>query len=192
MMFRSVSILALLLIPGCGSPPLRPDYAAQSQGWCDEAESESDPSKALALYGLALEADPAMARAHLGRAAILEKQSRYSEAERAYSLAVEYALDNRKAEVLVERAGYHQRQARHEAAIRDLDKALSLLSTWPVEGRIVDARLRRAESRLALRNWSDAALDAEAALLAGPDGDQRRRAVDVIERARRLRQEERK
>lgn len=189
------AVFGLLFLSGCGSGPsdsLRPDYAAEARARCDEAESESDPSRALALYGMALVADPAMPRAHLGRAILFEKQGRLPEAERSFSLAVEYAPDDRKAEFLLERARYHQRQARHEAAVRDLDRALTLLATWPVPGRIVDARLRRAESRLALRNWSDAASDAEAALLAGPDGEQRRLAVVLIDRARRMRQEERR
>jgi tetratricopeptide (TPR) repeat protein len=189
------AVLALLFLPGCGFGPSsfpRPDYSAEARARCDEAEAESDPSRALALYGLALEAEPAMPRAHLGRAGLLEKQGRLPEAERSFSLAVDFAPDDEKAPVLIERARFHQRRARHEAAIRDLNRALSLLATWPEPARTVEGRLLRAESRLALRNWSDAASDIEAALLAGPDADQRRRAVDLMERARKMRQEERR
>ncbi|HKS15965.1 MAG TPA: hypothetical protein VJU16_01565, partial [Planctomycetota bacterium] len=67
-MNRAVFAILLLPLAACGgrSGFHRPDYAAEAETRCDQAESASDPNRALALYGMALEADPKMARAHYG------------------------------------------------------------------------------------------------------------------------------
>jgi tetratricopeptide (TPR) repeat protein len=168
----------LLALAACGSRAgfERPDYASEAQARCDQAEGESDPSRALALYGLALEADPTLPRAHLGRAKALEAAGRWVEAERSFSMAVDGAREDRKARYHLERARYQLRRGRTETAVRDLDRAVTLFTTWPEPGLVVEARLARAECRIALRAWSGAAEDLKSAFAAGPDAGQRERA----------------
>ena len=172
--------LAALLLPlaACGSRSgfQRPDYAAEAEARCDEAESASDPNRALAQYGLALEADPKMARAHFGRAVILDGRGRRDEAERAYKWAIEYGSEDVKARYLLGRAKYLLRQARMEAAVRDLNVAISLVSTWRMNDVEAEARLLRADCRLKLRAWDAVVEDLDAADRAGLDSSQAERA----------------
>lgn len=171
----------LLALAACGSRAGfgRPDYDAQAQARCDEAEGATDPNRALALYGLALEADPTLPRAHLGRAKVLEAVGRWVEAEQSFAMAVDGAREDRKARYHLERARYQLRRGRTESAVRDLDRAVTLLSTWPEEGLLVESLLARAECRITLRAWTGAAEDLKAAIAAGPDDDQRERAKSM-------------
>ena len=172
--------LAALLLPlaACGSRSgvQRPDYAAEAEARCDQAESSSDPNRALAQYGLALDADPKMARAHFGRAVILDGLGRRDEAERAYKWAIEYGAEDVKARYLLGRAKYLLRQVRMEAAVRDLNVAISLVSTWRMNDVEAEARLLRADCRLKLRAWDAVVEDLDAADRAGLDAGQAERA----------------
>jgi len=175
---RAGLVAFLLPLAACGVRAGfdRPDYAAAAQARCDEAEGASDPSRALALYGLALEADPALPRAHLGRAKVLESVGRWVEAEQSFSMAVDCAREDRKGRYHLERGRYHLRRGRTEAALRDLDRAVTLLSTWPEPGLLVEGLLARAECRIAMRAWTEAGEDLKAAAAAKPDDGQRERA----------------
>ena len=178
---RAAIALLLLLPAACGgrSGFQRPDYAAAAEARCDEAESCSDPNRALSLYGMALEDDPKMARAYYGRAVLLDERGRRDEAERSYSMAVEHAADDVRARYLLGRAQFLLRQGRMERAVRDLDRAISLLTTWRIGEVEAEARLRRAECRVKLRAWDGAAEDLDAAVRAGLDANQRERARDL-------------
>lgn len=174
------AVLAALLLPlaACGgrSGFHRPDYAAEAEMRCDQAESASDSNRALSLFGMALEADPKMARAHYGRALLLDERGRRDEAERSYKWAVEYGADDVKARYLLGRAKYFLKWARMEAAVRDLNQAISLLSTWPMDDVAAEARLLRADCRVKLRAWEAAVEDLDAADKAGLDSGQAERA----------------
>lgn len=181
MKFPPCATAAVLLVSlsGCGGGGggfRRPDYAADARARCDEAEAASDPNRALALYGMALEADPKMARAFYGRAVILDRRGQLREAERSYTLAVEYAQDDVKSRCLLGRARFLWSQRRVEDAVRDLDKAVALLSAFPIADVEAEVRLMRAECRVRLFDWAGAGEDLDAADKAGLNEAQRARA----------------
>lgn len=178
-MIRASLAACLLCLSSCGggSPGFhRPDYAAEAEARCAEAEATSDPHRALALFGLAIDADPKMSRAWLGRARILESTGRRPEAERSYAMAIDLAPDDVRPRYLLARAQYHRRQGRLDPAVRDLDRAIQLLDAWPQDELIAESRLMRAESRVTLHRWQEARDDLEAAEKAGLDAGQRERA----------------
>ena len=181
MKFSPIVLAAVLLfsLAGCGggrSGFHRPDYAAEARALCDEAESTSDPSRALALFGLALEADPKMARAFYGRAVILQQRGQLRDAERSFTMAAEYAPDDVKARYLLGRAKFLVSQRRVEDAARDLNNAVSLLSTFPANDVEAETRLVRSECRALLYDWAGAREDLDAAEKAGLNEAQRVRA----------------
>lgn len=173
------ALLVSLSACGGGGSFRRPDYAAEAQARCDEADSTSDPSRALALYGLAIEADPKYARAYHGRARVFEATGRGTEAERAYSMAIDVAQDDVRARHLLERAKYLKKRGRIEPAVRDLDRAASLLDAWPDRALIGEARLLRAECRVSLHRWEEARADLDAADQAGLDSNQAARSQEM-------------
>jgi tetratricopeptide (TPR) repeat protein len=168
----------LILLAACGGRGgfHRPDYAAEAAAQCDEADATGDPNRALALYGMAIEAEPKYARAYLGRARVLERVGRDGEAERSYLMAVEMAADDVRAKYLVERARYLRKKARIEPAVRDLDRAIGLLGAFSDRETAIEARLLRAECRVFLRAWPGAREDLDAADREAPDGAQGERA----------------
>ncbi len=170
------SLVINLAACGGGGGFQRPDYAAEARARCDEAESTSDPARALALYGMAIDADPRLARAHHGKARILERSGRDLEAERSYDRAVEVAADDIRSQYLFERARFLKQRGRIESAVRDLNWAIKLLASWPEKPLTVETRLMRAQCRILLRAWPGAREDLEAAAAAGPDADQAERA----------------
>jgi tetratricopeptide (TPR) repeat protein len=178
---RPAALLLVLLAAACGGRTgfQRPDYAAEARAQCDEADSTADPNRALALYGMAIEAEPKYARAYLGRARVLERVGRDGEAERSYMMAVETATDDVRAKYLVERARHLRRKARIEPAVRDLDRAIGLLGAFPDRETVIEARLLRAECRVFLRAWPGAREDLDAADRERPDGAQRERAREL-------------
>jgi tetratricopeptide (TPR) repeat protein len=175
---RHAAALLLLLPAACGGRTgfQRPDYAAEARARCDEADATSDPNRALALYGMALEAEPKYPRAFLGRARVLERTGRPEQAERSYLMAVEVATDDVRARYLLERARYLRGKGRIEPAVRDLDRAIGLLGAFPDRETAVEARLLRAESRVSLRAWEGAREDLDAADREGLEGGPRERA----------------
>ena len=191
---RAAFAALLLALASCGGPAgfQRPDYAAQAEARCDEAESQSDPNRALALFGLALEANPKMARAFYGRALIFEQYGRHDEAERSFSMAAEYAADDVKSRYLLGRARYLRRRARIESSVRDLDRAVALLAAWPLPEVEAEVRLLRAECRIQLRGWIGALEDLDAAEKAGLDSSQRDRARSMRVQVDAARTEERR
>jgi tetratricopeptide (TPR) repeat protein len=177
-MKRPLPAFLLVLLAACGERTgfHRPDYAAEAVAQCDEADAATDPHRALALYGMALDADPRMARAHAGRARVLERTGRADEAERSLGLAVEYALDDQRARHLLTRAQFLRNRARIEPAVRDLDRAINLLAAFPERALEAECRLMRAECRVKLYNYAGAREDLDAADRAGLDGLQKDRA----------------
>lgn len=177
----SLALLAVGLAScgGGGAGFQRPDYAGEARALCDQAEATSDPNRALALYGQALNADPRHARAYLGRARIFEQTGRANDAERAYSMAVDYADDDKRSRYLMERARYFRTGGRIEATVRDLDRAIPLLDSWPDGDQGLEARLLRAECRIKLRAWDGAREDLDAAEKAGPGGARKERAREL-------------
>jgi len=177
-MRATFAALALLCVAGCGRGGgfRRPDYAAQAQAQCDEADAAGDPERALSLYGMALDADPRYARAYLGRARVFEATGRAVLAERAYAMAIEAAQDDVRARYLLARALYLRKNGRIEPAVRDLDKAVSLLDAWPEPGGVGETRLLRAECRVHLHAWDGAREDLDAADRAELNSEQRERS----------------
>lgn len=178
-MIRAALAAGLLCLSACGgsSPGFnRPDYAAEAEARCAEAEATGDPHRALAQFGLAIDADPKMSRAWLGRARILESTGRRPEAERSYAMAVDLAADDVRPRYLLARAQYFRRQARLDPSVRDLDRAIQLLDAWPQEELIAEARLMRAECRVTLFRWEEARDDLDAAERAGLGAEQKERA----------------
>lgn len=193
------AFLAIAFLPAvfaaCGggrSGFQRPDYAAEARARCDEAEASSDPHRALSLFAMALEADPRLARAHFGRAVLLERTGRGPEAERSYSMAVEVAADDIRPRFLLARARYSRRLARIESAVRDCDRAISLLAAFPDPAVAAETRLLRAECRISLRAWDGAHEDLEAATAVGLDGDQAARARSMRIKVDASREEKRR
>ena len=181
-MIRTSLALLAIGLASCGGGSAgfqRPDYAGEARALCDQAEATSDPNRALALYGQALNADPRHARAYLGRARIFEQSGRANDAERAYSMAVDFAEDDVRSRYLMERARYFRSGNRIEATVRDLDRAVALLESWPDGDRLLEARLQRAECRIKLRAWDGAREDLDAADKAGPAGTRKERAREL-------------
>jgi tetratricopeptide (TPR) repeat protein len=174
-----VFLAASLASCGGGGGFQRPDYAGEARALCDQAEATADTNRALSLYGMALNADPRHARAYLGRARIFERTGRAAEAERSYSMAVDSADDDVRSLYLMERARYMRGLNRIEAMVRDLDRAIGLLDSWPNRERMLEARLQRAECRIKLHAWERAAEDLEAAERAGLDGARKDRAREL-------------
>ena len=177
-MRATLAALAFLSLAGCGGGVgfQRPDYAAQAQARCDEADAAGDGERALSLYGMALDADPRCARAYLGRARVFEAMGRAVHAERAYAMAIESAQDDVRAKYLLARALYLRKAGRIEPAVRDLDKAVSLLAAWPVPDVVAETRLLRAECRVHLHAWDGALEDLDAADRAELNSEQRERS----------------
>lgn len=194
MTWRAAPAALVLALASCGGHGgfQRPDYAAQAAARCDEAESQSDPSRAVALFGLALEADPKMARAYYGRAVIFEQFARHDDAERSYSMAVEYAADDVKSRYLLGRARYLRRRARIESSVHDLDQAVALLAAFRLPDVEAEVHLLRAECRIQLKRWIGALEDLDAADKAGLDSSQRQRAHSLRVQADAARAEERR
>jgi len=141
---------------------------------------------------MALDADPKMARAYYGRARILEQQGRDDDAERSLSMAVEYAVDDVRSRYLLARARFLRARIRIESAVRDLDRAVSLLAAWPQADLGAEVRLMRAECRIQLHGWDGAREDLDAADRAGLDASQRERAHSMRVRVEASRTEERR
>lgn len=177
-MIKPAVPVLIVFLAACGGRTgfQRPDYAAEARAQCDEADATSDPNRALALYGMALEAEPKYARAFLGRARVLERTGRIEEAERSYSMAVEVAADDVRARYLLERARVLRKKGRIETAVRDLDRAVGLLGAFPDRETSIETRLLRAECRVTLRAWEGAREDLDAADREGVDGANRERA----------------
>jgi len=184
-MRATLAALAFLSLAGCGGGVgfQRPDYAAQAQARCDEADAAGDGERALSLYGMALDADPRCARAYLGRARVFEAMGRAVHAERAYAMAIETAQDDVRARYLLARALYLRKAGRIEPAVRDLDKAVSLLAAWPVPDVVAETRLLRAECRVHLHAWEGALEDLDAADRAELNSEQRERSRSMRIRA---------
>ena len=180
-MIRALPLFLSIFLAACGggSGFHRPDDAAEARALCDQAESTGDPNRALALYGLALNSDPRHARAYLGRARIFERTGRAAEADRSYSMAVDSAEEDVRSKYLLERARYQRSLGRTEATVRDLDRAISLLDSWPDRDRMLEARLLRAECRIKLHAWDGAREDLEAAERIGMDGARKDRAREL-------------
>jgi tetratricopeptide (TPR) repeat protein len=189
-----VLVSTLLALAACGGRAgfQRPDYAADAEARCAEAEAASDPRRALALYGMALEANPKMARAYYGRALILENTGRGGEADRSFSMAVEYAAGDVKSRYLLGRARRFLRMSRMELAVRDLDDAVARLAAWPLPDVEAEVHLLRAECRIKLMRYDGAREDLDAAERAGLDRAQRGRAHDLRVRVDASRPEERR
>lgn len=193
-MRATLAALAILSIAGCGGGVgfRRPDYAAQAQARCDEADAAGDPERALSLYGMALEADPRCARAYLGRARVFEATGRGPHAERAYAMAVESAPDDVRPRYLLARAQFLRKAGRIEPAVRELDKAVGLLAAWPEPEVVAETRLLRAECRIFLHAWDGAREDLDAADRAELTSEQRERSRSMRIRVDASKPEERR
>ncbi|MBI4564175.1 MAG: tetratricopeptide repeat protein [Planctomycetes bacterium] len=187
-------LLGVILCGGfaCGSARAfeSPNYQDEALARLAEAEAserQGDVERALAMYRLAIDIEPTLAQAYLGRARLCDKTGRLGEAEKYYASAVYVAAPDLKPLCHYQRGLFHQRLRRHDPAASDFTAAIEA-SRKGSGDLMVEAHLHRAYSRIELLRWEDASQDIEFVLESSGDAGMRRRAKELkreIERRRR-------
>ncbi len=158
-----ICLLAILVLSACAATPATPavnPQAAEHLALAQQQGAAGNSAAAIEQYGLAIDADPALADAWLGRATAYLATG--SVAEARSDLDHLLTLDPANREALMTRAGLLESVSANEAALADLDALLTLDPNNP------DAHILRGSILTALAR-PEAAADFQAALRLRPN-----------------------